>query len=87
MLVITQNAADSAVIANEIRPVVAESQSEAQTADSIVDNRVDAGRQGLGFTRVNFFIDWFGDASTEVVIANNVFTGLICKRSSSARTA
>ena len=53
----------------------------------IVDNRVDAGRQGLGFTRVNFFIDWFGDASTEVVIANNVFTGLICKRSSSARTA
>jgi parallel beta-helix repeat protein len=72
-----QNSADSALIANEIRPIVAGiAVGGANRRLQIIENHVDAGRQGLGFTRVNFFIDWFFDASTEVVIANNVFTGL-----------
>jgi parallel beta-helix repeat protein len=73
-----QNSADSAVTANEIRPVVAGiAVGGANRRLQIIENQVDAGRQGLGFTRVNFFIDWFFDASTEVVIANNVFSGLV----------
>jgi parallel beta-helix repeat protein len=72
-----QNSADSALIANEIRPIVAGiAVGGANRRLQIVGDRVEAGRQGLGFARVNFFVDWFVEASTEVVIANNVFTGL-----------
>jgi parallel beta-helix repeat protein len=72
-----QNSRDSSIAANEISStgagIVVGGENNAL---QILDNRADAGIQGLGFAAATFFIDRRPLPSSEVVVARNVFTGL-----------
>jgi parallel beta-helix repeat protein len=71
-----QNSADGAVIANDIRPLVAGiAVGGATTGLGVAANTVKSGRQGIVFVPLSFFIDRFSAPVTGAVIANNVVTG------------